>query len=83
MFFSTARTLGSGPLQWRRGKGRTPEVSRSIRVLLGNPRWEKHFLKFLELSGVGRTVADGTDVEETRAARMDTWIVWEAEERVA
>jgi len=28
-----------------------------VRVLLVNPRWEKRFLKFLELSGVGRVVA--------------------------
>ena len=28
-------------------------------------------------------VADGTDVEEARATKMDEWIVWEAEERVS
>ena len=39
---------------------------RSIRVLLNNPRCERHFHKFLELSGVGRTAADGKDVEEAR-----------------
>jgi len=36
----------------------------------------------LELSGVGRVV-EGVDEEETRAARLDGWVVWEAEERVA
>jgi hypothetical protein len=41
-----------------------------IRVLLTNPRWERPFLKFLELSGV---MADGTDEDDAR----------EAEERVA
>jgi len=40
-------------------------------------------LRFLELSGMRRLVEDGTDVEEARAARMDGWIVWEVEERVA
>jgi len=33
--------------------------------------------------GVWRIVEDGMDVREARAARMDGWIVWEAEERVA
>jgi hypothetical protein len=28
-------------------------------------------------------VADGTDEDGARAATMDEWIVWEAEERVA
>jgi hypothetical protein len=32
-----------------------------VRVLLANPRWERRFVKFLELSGVGRVIADGTD----------------------
>ena len=54
----------------------------SIRVLLNNPRWERRLLRFLELSGVGRLV-EGEDVEETRAARLNGWIAWEAEERVA
>jgi len=53
-----------------------------IRVSLNNPRWERRLLRFLELPGVGRVVEDGTDVEEARAARLDGWIVWEAEERV-
>jgi len=26
-------------------------------------------------------MADGTDEDGTRAARMDEWVVWEAEER--
>jgi len=38
---------------------------------------------FLELSGVGRTMADGTDEDGTRAAHMDEWIVWETAERAA
>jgi len=45
--------------------------------LLANPRWERWFVRFLELSGVGRTMADGTDEEAAHAARMDEWIVWE------
>jgi len=47
-------------------------------VLLANPRWERRFVRFLELSGVGRTMADGA-----RAVKMDEWVVWEAEERIA
>ena len=31
---------------------------------------------------MGRLV-EGEDVEETRAARLDGWIAWEVEERVA
>jgi len=54
----------------------------SIRILLNNPRWERRLLRFLELSGVGRLV-EGEDVEETRAARLDGWIAWEAEEKAA
>jgi hypothetical protein len=42
-----------------------------VRVLLANPRWERRFVKFLELSGVGRVVADGTDEDGARAVRMD------------
>jgi hypothetical protein len=57
--------------------------SGGVRVLLANPLWEKHFLKFLELSGVGRVTVDGTDEDGARAARMDEWIVWETVERVA
>jgi len=40
--------------------------------LLANPRWERRFVKFLELSGVGR---------RGDAAKMDEWAIWEAEER--
>jgi len=50
---------------------------RGVRVLLANPRWERRFVRFLELSGVGRAMADGTDEEAAHAARMDEWIVWE------
>jgi len=57
--------------------------SGGVRVLLANPRWERQFLKFLELSGVGRAAQDGTDEDGARGARLDGWIVWEAEEGVA
>jgi hypothetical protein len=40
-------------------------------------------VKSLELSGVGRVVADGTDEDGARAARMDEWVVWETVERAA
>jgi hypothetical protein len=52
----------------------------SVRRLLADPRWEKRFVHFLELSGVGRTLADGIDEESAYAARMDTWIAWETED---
>jgi hypothetical protein len=42
-----------------------------VRVLLSIPHWERRLLKFLELSGVGRMIEDGGDVEEARASRMD------------
>jgi hypothetical protein len=38
-----------------------------------NPRWERRFVKFLELSEVGRVMADGTDEDGARAAKMDEW----------
>jgi hypothetical protein len=53
-----------------------------VRVLLANPRWERRLVRFLELSGVGRTMADGTDEESAHAARTDEWIAWEAEDRI-
>jgi hypothetical protein len=53
-----------------------------VRVLLANPRWERRLLRFLELSGVGRVVADGTDEDEAWARRMDDWIAWEGREEV-
>ena len=61
-------------------RARKTEVNLAIgvRVLLANPRWERRFLKFLEMSGVGRTMANGTDEDNAHAARMDDW---EAEER--
>jgi len=46
---------------------------------LNKSRWERLLLRFLELSGVGRVMEDGTDEEEARAARMDEWVVWEGE----
>jgi hypothetical protein len=61
-------------------EGRDPG---SIRVLLSNPRWEMRLLRFLELSGLGRTVEGGLDVEEAYAARMDEWVIWETEEEMA
>jgi hypothetical protein len=64
----------------RRGKGRTPG---GVRVLLANPRWERRFVEFLELSGVGGVMADGTDEDGARAAKMDEWVVWDAVERTA
>jgi len=58
-------------------EGRDPG---SIKVLLSNPRWEGRLLRYLELSGVGRTVEGGQDEEEAHASKMDRWIAWEAEE---
>jgi hypothetical protein len=51
-----------------------------VRVLLANPKWERRFVKFLELSGVGRVMADGTDEDQARATRMDERVVWETVE---
>jgi hypothetical protein len=48
-----------------------------VRVLLANPRWERRFVKFLELSEVGKVVADGADEDGAHAARMDEWVAWE------
>jgi hypothetical protein len=49
-----------------------------VRVLLANPRWERRLVKFLELSGVGRVMGDGTDEDGAFAARMDERVAWEA-----
>ena len=49
----------------------SPEDPGGARVLSANPRREKRFLKFLELSGVGRVVVDGVDEDEARAAKKD------------
>jgi hypothetical protein len=49
-------------------------------VLLTNPRWERRLVKFLELSGVGRVMADGTDEDEAYAARTNEWVAWETVE---
>jgi hypothetical protein len=54
-------------------EGKTPG---GARVLLVNPRWGRRFVKYLELSGVGRTVAEGTDEDGAYAARMDEWVAW-------
>jgi hypothetical protein len=54
-----------------------------VRVLLANPRWEQRFVKFLELSGVGRVMADGTDEDGAYAAIMDEWVAWETVEGAA
>jgi hypothetical protein len=42
----------------------------------------KAIVRFLELSGVGRIMADGTDEDAAYAARLDGWIAWETAERV-
>jgi hypothetical protein len=52
-----------------------------VQVLLANPRWERRFVKFLELFGVGRVMTDGTDEDGARVAKMDKWVVWEMVER--
>jgi len=54
-----------------------------VQVLLANPRWERQFVRFLELSGVGRIMKDGTDEDGTCAARMDEWVAWEMVEKIA
>ena len=56
-------------------KGKNPG---GVRVLLANPRWERRFVRFLELSEAGKTMTYGTDEESAHAARMDEWIAWES-----
>ena len=46
--------------------------------MLANPRWERRFVRFLELPGVRRTMKDGTDEESAYAMRMDERVAWEA-----
>jgi hypothetical protein len=79
MYYSTARTPNCGQPERRHGKTKT----RRRRVLLANPRWERRLVKFLELSGVGRVMADGTDEDGAYAARMDEWVAWETVEEAA
>jgi hypothetical protein len=54
-----------------------------VRVLLSDPRWKRRLLRFLERSVVGRGMGDGVDEEGARAARLDGWIIWGAEDWVA
>jgi len=56
------------------------KIPGGVRVLLANTRWERRFVRFPELSGAGRTMADG---DGARAARMDEWVVWEVGEEIA
>jgi hypothetical protein len=53
----------------------------SIRTLLASPRLESRPPHLLELAGVGRRVEDGRDEEESWAARIDGWVVWEHRDR--
>jgi hypothetical protein len=55
-------------------EGRDPG---GVRLLLANPSWERRSIKFLEIPGVGRVMADGTDEDGARASRIDEWVVWE------
>jgi hypothetical protein len=61
-------------------RGEPPALVGSIRALAG-PRWESNLLRFLELSGLGRVLANGMDEEKDMAARMDSWVVWEHRDR--
>jgi hypothetical protein len=40
-------------------------------------------VKFLELSGAGWVMADGTDEDGACAVRMDEWVAWETVEGTA
>ena len=60
-------------LEWRHEKAGTPAVS----------AWERRLVEFLELSGVGRMMADGTNGDEACAEKIDGWIAWETEEGAA
>jgi hypothetical protein len=54
---------------------------RSVRILLANPRWERHLFHSLDLLGVGRMMDNGEEEEETWATRMGGWIIWETAAR--
>jgi len=56
--------------------GRCPGVASQSQV-------GRRFVRFLELSGVGKTMADGTDEDGARAAKMDEWVMWESVENIA
>jgi hypothetical protein len=45
--------------------------------------WESRLLRFLELSGEGRYVEGGVDVDQAHSERMDEWIVCDPEEEGA
>ena len=51
--------------------------------LLADPRWERRFVHFLELSGIRRVVEDGIDEDNACAARVDEWAIWDQTERIA
>jgi hypothetical protein len=59
----------------RQSWGNTPPSG--IKALLANPRWESRLLHFLELSGVGRIVQDGSCEDESWGVRMDNWVAWD------
>jgi hypothetical protein len=46
---------------------------RSIGTLLGNPRWEKCLLKFLEITTIGKVGPDKIDDEIRRITRYEEW----------
>jgi hypothetical protein len=46
---------------------------RSIGTLLGNPRWEKRLLKFLEKTTIGKMGPDKIDDEIRRITRYEEW----------
>jgi hypothetical protein len=46
---------------------------RSIGALLGNPRWEKRLLKFLEKTTIGKVGPDTIDDEIRRITRYEEW----------
>jgi hypothetical protein len=47
--------------------------SRSIGALLGNPRWEKRLLTFLEKTTIGKVGPDKIDDEIRRITRYKEW----------
>jgi hypothetical protein len=46
---------------------------RSIGALLGNPRWEKRLLKFVEKTTIGKVGPDKIDDEISRVTRYEEW----------
>jgi hypothetical protein len=83
MSFSTAQNPRLRAARLEVCEGKSPG---GVRALLSNPQagWERQFVKFHELSGVGRVMADGTNEDNACAAKiMDEWVISETVEKTS